>query len=81
LTLLGRLTRQLSSKHIKDAKSMAAALLIKRGQMKSGKLTAEGKKKQSRGAAGRAKDRAAKYSGKSASNFKYNKKTNRATIK
>lgn len=79
--LLSRLTRQLSAKHVKNAKSVAAALLTKRGQMKGGKLTKEGEKRQSMGASGRAKDRAAKASGKSASNFKYNSKTNRATLK
>lgn len=79
--LLQRLTRQLASKGVKGAKGMAAALLQKRGQMKGGKLTAEGKKRQALGASGRAKDRAAKASGHKSSEFNYNKKTNRATLK
>lgn len=80
--LLARLKRQLASQGIKNAESVAASILVKRGQMTSdGKLTAEGKKRQALGAAGRAKDRAAKASGRKTSEFKYNKKTNRATLK
>lgn len=80
--LLERLTRQLASRGVKGAKGMAAALLKKRGQMTSdGKLTAKGKKRQALGNDGRAKDRAAKKSGKSASSYNYNSKTNRATLK
>lgn len=80
--LLSRLTRQLAAKGVKGAKGMAAALLHKRGQLSgNGKLTAKGKQRQALGAAGRAKDRAAKASGNSASSYKYNPKTNRATIK
>ena len=81
MSLLGRLTRQLASKGNKNAKEMAAALLTKQGSLKNGKLTAKGKKRQALGKAGRAKDRAAKYSGNKASDYKYNPKTNRATKK
>jgi hypothetical protein len=49
--------------------------------MKDGKLTSKGKARQALGAAGRAKDRAAKNSGRKTSEFKYNAKTNRATLK
>ena len=80
--LLNRLTRQLASKGVKDAKGMAVGLLKKRGQMSSsGSLTSEGKKRQALGAGGRAKDRAAKASNRKVSDFKYNSKTNRATLK
>ena len=79
--LLTRLASQLSSKGVKNSSSVAAALLTKRGQMKNGKLTASGKKRQALGAGGRAIDRAAKASGHKANEFKYNKKTNRATLK
>lgn len=79
--LLARLTNQLRAKGVKDSKGMAAALLQKRGQMSGGKLTTKGKKRQALGAAGRAKDRAAKASGRKTSDFKYNAKTNRATLK
>jgi hypothetical protein len=61
---------------------MAIALLKKRGQMDNkGNLTAKGKKRQAMGNGGRAKDRAAKRSGKSTKDYKYNAKTNRATLK
>lgn len=80
--LENRLTRQLASRGVKGARGMAIALLKKRGQMNSkGELTSEGKKRQKMGNAGRAKDRAAKKSGKSTKAYKYNKKTNRATLK
>lgn len=79
--LLTRLTNQLRSKGVKGAKNMAAALLTKRGQLSGGKLTSEGKKRQSLGASGRAKDRAAKASGHKASAFNYNPKTNRTRLK
>jgi len=80
--LLERLKRQLSAKGVKGAAGMAVALLKRRGQMSSsGKLTSKGKRRQSLGAAGRAKDRASKRSGKSTSSYKYNQKTNRATLK
>jgi hypothetical protein len=79
--LLKRLTNQLRSKGVKGAKNMAAALLTKRGQMKNGKLTEEGKKRQKLGNAGRAKARAAKYSGNKSSDYNYNPKTNRTKLK
>jgi hypothetical protein len=82
VSLLGRLTRQLASKHVKNSSSVARALLIKRKDLdKEGKLTAKGKKRQALGKAGRAKDRAARYSGHKTSDFKYNPHTNRATLK
>lgn len=77
-----RLTRQLASRGVKNAKGVAASLLKKRGHMtEDGKLTKEGKKRQKLGNAGRAKDRAAKKSGRKSKDFKYDKKTNRATLK
>lgn len=80
--LFERLKRQLASKGVKGAAGMAMALLKKRGQVNSkGKLTSEGKKRQAMGNAGRAKDRAAKKSGKSTNAYKYNAKTNKATLK
>lgn len=71
-----RLTQQLAANGVKGASKMADALLAKRGQLKDGKLTAEGKARQALGASGRAKDRAAKRSGGSPSDYTYNKKTN-----
>ena len=83
--LLERTRRQLQAKgHKKEAAyAIAKASLQKSGSMKPGsnKLTSKGKKRQSMGASGRAKSRAAKNSGRSPSAYKYNKKTNRATLK
>ena len=77
-----RLTRQLASRGVKGAKTMADSLLKSRGQLTDdGKLTAKGKERQAMGADGRAKDRAAKANGGKASDYKYNPKTNRATKK
>ena len=72
-SLLNRLTKQVNSE------SMARALLIKRGHMtKDGKLTQAGARRKALGNAGRAKDRAAKYSNGThkPSDYKYNPKTN-----
>jgi hypothetical protein len=76
-----RLTRQLASQGNKNAKSMAIAILTKRGDLKDGELTAKGEFRQSMGNAGRAKDRAAKATGHKPSEYKYNPKTNLATLK
>lgn len=59
-------------------KQLQRAGILKKG---SEELTEYGKKRQSMGAAGRAKDRAAKRSGRKPSEYKYNAKTNRATLK
>lgn len=79
--LLTRLTNQLRSRGVDNAKQKAAAILTKRGHMKNGELTAEGKKRQSLGNEGRAKDRAVKQSGGKPSDYKYNPKTNRTKKK
>lgn len=77
-----RLTRQLAAKGEKNAHGLAIALLKKQGNMDaSGNLTAKGKKRQAMGNDGRAKDRAAKASGRKPSDYKYNSKTNQATLK
>lgn len=76
-----RLTNQLKSRGVKNSKEVADALLEKRGQLKKGKLTKKGRERQSLGNSGRAKDRAAKYSGNDPEDYKYNPKTNQATLK
>ena len=77
-----RLKRQLASRGVKGAKGMAAALLKKRGHMADdGTLTEEGKRRQAMGNAGRAKDRAAKKSGRKPSEYRYDPKTNQAKVK
>ena len=79
--LLKRLTNQLRSRGVDDAKGMATALLQKRGHLKNGKLTEEGQKRQDLGNDGRAKARAVKYNGGKPSDYKYNPKTNRVRKK
>ena len=79
--LENRLTQQLAAKGNKNARGMAIAILTKRGDLANGKLTAKGEERQALGNAGRAKDRASKASGHSASEYKYNAKTNAATLK
>ena len=85
--ILDRLVGQLKDKNPSwsDSKTyaVATASLQKRGVLKKGsqKLTGKGKKRNSMSAEDRAKDRAAKYSGKSPSDYKYSSKTNRATLK
>ena len=83
--ILDRLVGQLRKQGMSTAMANATARkqLQKAGILKKGseELTAYGKKRQAMGAAGRAKDRAAKRSGRKASVYKYNAKTNRATLK
>jgi len=70
-SLLKRLTAQVGNENT------AKKILIERGHMTpSGKLTAAGKARDNMTAEERAKDRAAKRSGKPASAFTYNPKTN-----
>jgi hypothetical protein len=79
-----RLTRQIAARGQAGAGNIAKGLLLKRGHIKAdGSLTAEGKKRQDLGNDGRAKDREAKYSGgkRKPSDFKYDPKTNAATLK
>lgn len=76
-----RLTRQLRGKGVKNAKAAAYAFLNKAGILKGTKLTKKGRKRNAMTAGQRAKARAAKASGRSAKSFKYNKRTNRATLK
>ena len=84
-SILDRLISQLRRQGMSTAMANAVARkrLQEAGILKKGseELTAYGKKRQAMGAAGRAKDRAAKASGKKASQYKYNAKTNRATLK
>lgn len=80
-SLLKRLTNQLRSKGVSNSSGVAKGLLEKRGQMKNGKLTQEGKTRQAMGRAGRANDRAAKQGTGKASDYKYNPSTNRSTRK
>lgn len=79
-----RLTKQLVAQGNLGARGMARALLLKRGHInKDGTLTGAGKERQALGNAGRAKDRAAKYSGgkHSSADYEYDAETNKATLK
>ncbi len=78
-----RLVSQLKAKKVKNPYAIATSQLEKNGIMDKNKvLTAYGEKRNAMSPAERAKDRAAKYSGKrKPSDYKYNKKTNIATVK
>jgi hypothetical protein len=83
--ILDRLVQQLQNKGMSKDKAFAIAnsQLQKNGVLKKGsqELTDKGKKRNSMSPAERAKDRAAKKSGRSTSEYKYNEKTNTATLK
>lgn len=83
--ILDRLTRQLEAKGMGKSQAFAVATsqLQKHGVLKRGtqQLTEKGEKRQALGNAGRAKDRAAKASGHRPSDYTYDPKTNRATLK
>lgn len=85
LPLIERLTEQLmdsgTAPHV--ARDMALSILRDRGHVEkhSEALTAEGRRRDAMGAAGRAIDRAAKATGRQAHEFTYDTSTNRATLK
>lgn len=83
--ILDRLVKQLiaKGKSKSSAFAIATSALQKSGNLKKGttKATAKGKKRGAMSPSQRAKDRASKISKKSTSSYKYNAKTNRATLK
>lgn len=83
--ILDRLVKQLKAKgkSTSAAFAIATAVLQRSGNLKKGsqKATSKGKRRGSMTPAQRAKDRAAKRSGKSPSSYKYNSKTNTAKLK
>ena len=83
--ILDRLVTQLKDKGMDNdkANAIARSQLQKHGVLKKGTddLTAHGEKRNAMGAAGRAKDRAAKKDGKSPKDYNYNPRTNIATQK
>lgn len=83
--ILERLVGQLQAKGQpkSNAFAIATSQLQKHGILKKGtqELTPKGQTRQDMGNAGRAKDRAAKASGHSPSAYKYNPRTNQATLK
>ena len=83
--ILDRLVSQLKNKGYSDkaAYAIATSSLQKSGNLKKGtnKPTIKGKKQGNKTASQRAKLRQAKYTKRNVKDFKYNKKTNRATLK
>lgn len=83
--ILDRLTNQLQAKgyNKKSSYAIATSQLQKAGHLKKGttKATPKGVKAGNKTPAQRAKLRASKLSGRPTSQYTYNKKTNRATLK
>ncbi len=82
--ILDRLVSQLKAKGMDPHKAFAVATgtLERAGVMdKHGNLTPKGRVRQAMGAAGRAKDRAARAAGRSPDDYVYDPKTNLATLK
>lgn len=83
--ILERLVSQLRAKgkSKSSAYAIATKALQRSGNLKPGtqKATAKGKRRGNMTPSARAKDRAAKKSGHKTSDYKYNRKTNLATLK
>jgi len=83
--ILERLKDQLvaKGKDESSAYAIATSQLQKHGELKKGtqELTSKGAQRQAMGAAGRAKDRASKRGEHPPSDYSYNPRTNRATLK
>ena len=81
--ILSRLISQLSAKGVSDPEGVAKRHLTRSGILDaSGDLTAHGRVREEMGAAERAKDRAAKQSGKHQSyEYKYDPRSNRARLR
>lgn len=74
--LIKRLAFQVGSE------AAAKTILKRRGQMnEDGSLTSKGQKRNAMSASERAKDRAAKRSGKPASSYSYDRSNNRAKLR
>jgi len=83
--ILDRLVKQIKAKgkSEKAAYAIATSALQKSGNLKkgTGKATVKGTRRGGMSPADRAKDRAAKKSGREKSDYVYSAKTNRATLK
>jgi len=83
--IMERLVSQLKAKgNVDNPYAVATSQLQKHGILKKGtqELTPKGQQRQAMGAAGRAKDRAAKASsGHKPGDYGYNPRTNQATLK
>jgi hypothetical protein len=73
LPLITRLTRQIGTADYPDAREEALRILRERGHVykNSERLTKAGMEREAMGPAGRAIDRAARQSGRPASDYKY----------
>jgi hypothetical protein len=79
-----RLIEQLKAKGFADgpARGLARKKMVEAGNVtKDGQLTDKGKERSAMGAAGRAKDRQARYTGRDAEDFTYNHLKNTARVK
>jgi hypothetical protein len=81
--ILERLVSQLKAKGKSKAAAYAIATstLQKAGDLKGSKATAKGKRRGAMTPSARAKDRASKLSKHSTKDYKYNSKSNLATLK
>lgn len=83
--ILERLVGQLQAKGMPKSEAYAIATKQQQraGNLKPGtqELTSKGKTRQAMGAAGRAKDRAAKHSGRSPGEYAYNARTNTVMLR
>jgi hypothetical protein len=83
--ILKRLISQLRAKGktYAEARTIAIAALQKSGNLKKGstQATPKGEERGNMTAGERAKDRQSRYDNRKPSDYKYNKKTNRATLK
>ena len=81
-SMVDRLTRQLEAKGVPNARAEAVTHLREHGVIRAdGTLTPKGRSRTAMGPAGRAKDRAARQTGHAKSEYKYDPRTNRATLK
>jgi len=75
-------TPQPINEQSRTGETKALKTLEQRGHIDGdGRLTLQGQARQDLGAAGRAKDRAARYAGRSPDQYAYNPATNRATLR
>jgi hypothetical protein len=76
------LVAHLNAQGAKEPDKLAKEILVKQGSMKEdGSLTTKGKQRVKLGPAGRAKDRAAKLTGKKPQDFVYDAKKKKAVLK
>jgi hypothetical protein len=81
-SMVDRLTAQMAAKGVPNARVEAIMHLRNSGVLDAaGRLTAKGRSRTAMGPAGRAKDRAARQTGRAKSEYAYDPHTNRATLK